>query len=233
MVLSKTTGVYFELSNRCNLANVHKLCPLSTTKSSDTLPMQIVKDALEFMEEQKYEGKIAFHNYNEPMMDPRLFHLIALARWRCPNSEIFILTNGIGLNDTMIQDLRDDGVNTLQISAYSDKEYAFLKDIKVPQSIEYICRRVRGLDARMQVYYRTDGVGCKNPCFAPLNYVLIHCTGEVGLCCMDYKRTQTFGDLNVQSLQEVLETPKMREVYDRLSVGDRYLKVCQGCTNSR
>jgi phosphatidylglycerophosphate synthase len=44
--------------------------------------------------ESGFDGVIAFHIYNEPLIDPRLFSFIEYARRICPQGRILILTNG-------------------------------------------------------------------------------------------------------------------------------------------
>lgn len=227
-MLSKTEAVYFELSNRCNMAAQHKLCPLHGQTEAIFLSTSLVVDVLGFLGSEKFAGRIAFHNYNEPLMDPRLFALISVARRLCPEAKIFIMTNGYMLDQTILNELVEAGVREIEATAYSDSESSRLFVLQHdPAAVAYRVRAAHGLDDRVGIYDRRHG-RC-SPCKAPLRYILVYCTGEVGLCCMDYERRTVFGDLRKESIADILEAGDMHTVYDRLSAGDRFLPICQGC----
>jgi len=70
----------------------------------------------------------------------------------------------------------------------------------------------------------------RNPgSFAPLNDILINSEGNVGLCCYDWPNTHVFGDLRKSTLADILVSEKFKEVYNRLSTGDRFLDICKKC----
>lgn len=58
-------------------------------------------------------------------------------------------------------------------------------------------------------------------------------TGEVILCCHDWKRSVIVGDLRHQSLHEVWNSPRFLELIHQYQAGDfRNLKICATCTTS-
>lgn len=117
-----TIGVLFELSNRCPYSAQHPLCPLHLAgeRTPKHLEGWIVRGALVELGQAGFSGRIAFHNYNEPTIDPRLFTFIALAKERCPQAHVFILTNGYMLDAVMMKELVEVGVDAITVSAYSD-----------------------------------------------------------------------------------------------------------------
>ena len=100
-----TNYIYFELSNMCNLSHYHKECPLSLEKNKIILPSKIVLETLDVLNKFNFNGTIAFHNYNEPLIDPRLIKFIEYSRKSCPNSKIYFSTNGIFLNQIILDEL--------------------------------------------------------------------------------------------------------------------------------
>ncbi|MBN1817455.1 MAG: methyltransferase domain-containing protein [Sedimentisphaerales bacterium] len=226
----RTGHVYLELSNECNYADIHKSCPVSQLRQNkDILPTRIVCEVLDTLSDYNYAGRIAFHTYNEPLMDPRLFTFIAYARRVCPQSEIFICTNGYYLHQEMADKLVQTGVTNIYVSAYSDSEYSRLAQIRLP--IPYHVERQK-LDQRLDSYDRPP-TGDTQPCYNPLYQLTITASGKICLCCIDWKRQYTFADLYTQPFERAMRNPEMWRIYDRLSKGDRCLGLCKRCRFSR
>jgi len=70
------------------------------------------------LKEVGYSNRIALHNYNEPLFDPRLFEHITQIRSTLPSSELLILTNGDILNEQKCKELEASGVALLRITLY-------------------------------------------------------------------------------------------------------------------
>jgi len=225
----KICRISIELSNLCNFAPVHKKCPLHIAANPTILPGKIVYRVLDSVASWEYKGKIAFHTYNEPGIDPRLFMFIAYAKEKCPDSYIAIMTNGYYLDENLLSEYMAIGVNEIFLSAYSNKDYerfiSYKSKIKTT-----ILKPV--LDDRLNIYNRKE-LSLSKPCLAPYNELMITREGYVGLCCLDWQREQVFGNLNSQSLEDVLNSEKMQSAYENLSNGKRLDNICKRCDWSR
>ena len=193
--------ISFELSNLCNYAPFHKKCPLHNVKEKIILPSKIVYKTINELAEIKYKGYINFHKYNEPLIDPRLFSFIQYAKTKCPESQVRLLTNGYYLNQTMVDELVELEVSMLDVSAYSKPEYERLKSLKVPVKYHVFYSE---LDDRGNQYER-EPLDLQKSCFALVNDISVSCTGKVVLCCLDWQRMHTFGNLNNESLKKILK----------------------------
>jgi 2-deoxy-scyllo-inosamine dehydrogenase (SAM-dependent) len=224
-----TTRISIELSNLCSYAGIHKKCPLSLVEEPVILPSSIVYNVISTLDRFNFRGIIAFHTYNEPLMDPRLVKFIEVARKACPENEIFICTNGYYLDQGMANDLVHSGVSRIRVSAYSEKEYDRLSKIRlrIPYSVE-----ISTLDNRLDLYNSPEN-DTQTPCFAPLNEIIITREGCISLCCLDWKREHSFGDLKKQSFEEMIRSGELQSVYERLRAGDRFLPICKRCGWSR
>jgi 2-deoxy-scyllo-inosamine dehydrogenase (SAM-dependent) len=235
-LLEHTSRVSFELSNRCNYAHQHKHCPLYLKRNDEPVILEgrIIEDVIGYLERNKWKGKVSFHTYNEPLIDPRLIYIIraitepSLCKMMPPQIKPVILTNGYYLTQDIAIELEDAGVEEIVVSAYSDAEEERLKKIKVDIPYKVIRRK---LDDRLYMYVSDLANYQKVPCYAPLSEICIACTGEVRLCCYDWQNEHTFGNLYKDSFEDVLK--RMKPVYDRLIQGDRYLHLCQRCESSR
>ena len=193
------------------------------------MPAKIVFDILDFIAKYDFAGRIAFHNYNEPLIDPRLFKFVEYARSVCPNSDIYICTNGFYLTQTLANELVAAGVSSIHVSGYFRKEFDRLSKIQL--NIPYEVEATR-LDDTLKAYERPKN-NSKKPCFDPLNEILITREARMSLCCLDWRRLYSFGDLQEQTLEEIIKSRNVQTVYQRLSKGDRFLDICKRCDWTR
>ena len=173
----------------------------------------------------EFDGVIAFHIYNEPMIDPRLFQLIQYTRSHCPSAKVLILTNGFYLNQILADELADLGVWNLAVSAYTREEYDRLigLTVRIPYTV-FFAR----LDDRQNQYER-EPLDLHKPCWAPVGDLSIGPNGDVILCCLDWKGMHTFGNLRSQTLTSILGQSRIREVYESLLRGERSMHLCRRC----
>ncbi len=223
-----TQQIFFELSNLCNYSRLHGRCPLHHERGVRILPLHIIQETIDVLSKHRFEGTIAFHNYNEPLIDPRLFHLLKYAREKCPKSEIYIYTNGFYLDQTILDELVAFGLSRIHVSIYSMKELKRIKKIYFPISYEL---EVVGLDDTLEAYSKSE-LNLKKKCFAPLGNVIITRDAEISLCCFDWAHVYTFGNLKEQPLDEILRSDFLYAVYKKLSNGERFLDVCKRCRRS-
>ena len=225
--MAKEIGrVTIELSNRCNMAPFHKKCPLYPEKTLETLSTDKVIEILKYLGKIKYSKYVAFHNYSDPLQDPRLLYLIKKTKKHAPKAKVFILTNGWFLDQNILNDLNKLGVSKVRVSAYNDSDYKRLGKLKSKKT--YRVKRIKEFDYRLD-YYVSEEKPLKEPCYAPLGEVVIRCNGNVVLCCKDWKDTIVFGNVYKKPLKKILQNPKMKAIYKRLSKGDRYLQICRYC----
>ena len=224
-IFKYTSRISFELSNLCNYADVHKKCPLNLVRDPIILPIRIVFDVLDTLKHNGFQGTIAYHTYNEPLIDPRLFKFIEYTHDVCPGCEIYICTNGFYLNQTLLDELIESGVSKIHVSAYSRSESKRLSKLKsnIPFDIEMV-----KLDDRLHLYDKKEK-NIKKPCYAPLNEIIIAREGNISLCCLDWKRKHVYGNLHKQTFEDIMYSGILQTVYDRLSSGDRFIPLCKRC----
>lgn len=227
--ISDLRHVFFELSNLCNYASIHPQCPVSWQKQKVILSSKVVKSVLDQLGEGGFAGHIAFHRYNEPTNDPRLFEFIAYAKTHTPQAKVRLLTNGSYLNQIMADDLYVSGLDILEVSSYHLKEHQRLIKLKVrmPYMVFFSI-----LDNRKTIYQR-EKINLVKPCFAHINDVTINCEGKMPICCLDWKNQVVFGNLNKNSLEKIIHGRFFTQTFKALSHGERHLDICSRCDWSR
>ncbi len=233
-MLEGTNRVTFQLSNLCNYSSLHKgLCPVSTFKEKQILPLRIIKGVIRDLVSIEWgKGKeIAFHDFNEPMNDPRLFWLIEYIRKNIVGIFPVLTTNGWYLNEDMVHELFVVGLDSLIISTYGKAEKNRLANLK---KLPYKIRLYRG-DLTSNLLNPGDGPHRHRQCYAPLSDLVIRASGNVGLCCRDYDETVVFGNLYQDSLLTILEREynKMVVLQNQLVKRSRLLSVCKTCHGRR
>ena len=221
--------VTFELSNRCNYAHLHKSCPLNGEGAPVHLPSKAVIDTLEWLADHFWQGIISFHNYGEPLLDPRLFTFIDYAV--SVGMPVLIWTNSWNLSEVMFDELVECGVTWFELSAYTKPELHRLQDMGLArEGIVVNIRDTPALDKRRGIYEFTKLTN-PGPCHrsAPLNELIINRNGMIPLCCYDWQGRNVFGDLTKETLQEVLDRGWMLETYSELKAGNRRRHICKRC----
>lgn len=173
---------------------------------------------------------LCFHIYNEPLIDPRLFEFIKYAKIKLSDVRIEIYSNGYYLNQTMVTELQDVGVDILIVTAYGISEYVRLKSLSVniPYSIV-----VGNLDDRLDNYNEINENSSKHPpCRAFISQLCIYVTGEIGVCCLDYKNEYCLGNVFLYGL-ECINNKSLIDLQLQLLLGNRELAICKNCGWSR
>jgi len=225
--------IYFELSNICNYAYMHKKCPLYNATEKIILSTKIIKKIIKELECINYSGYIAFHNYNEPLIDPRLFYLTKYIKSILVNAKIGLLTNGFYLTQDLTDELYEYGIDVIGISLYSKEEEERLCQIQFRHiKVSFYDLYSNGLDNRKKIYER-EHINSTLPCYSLLSEIVIRCTGDVDLCCQDWDFRHIFGNLKNTSLEEILSTAEVQVLRRDLKQGRRYLDLCRRCNWQR
>jgi MoaA/NifB/PqqE/SkfB family radical SAM enzyme len=65
-----------------------------------------------------YEGWLAFHNYNEPLANPRLVEEVRFARAHVPRARLTVYTNGDHLTTEKLDALAAAGLSQMRVTIY-------------------------------------------------------------------------------------------------------------------
>ena len=222
--------VSFELSNLCNLSQLHKNCPASKVKTPETLPMKIIEHVLWTLRDKtKKIITLAWYVYNEPMIDPRLFYLLDFSNKVLPDHNNRIITNAWNMTQTLLDELAEFNIDFLKLDAYSKEEFERLKNIG-NKKIKRIKHCLKSLDDRMKLYDLKQKAIKDFPCFAPLADINIKANGIVALCCHDWKNNHIMGNLHKQTFESIVNSQKVKRFYKALSSGNRHLyNPCKSC----
>jgi MoaA/NifB/PqqE/SkfB family radical SAM enzyme len=217
--------ISIELSNLCNYAHLHKKCPVAWYKEKKILPTEIFYKVVDELAEYGFCGELAFHRYNEPMLDKRLYDFIGYVNKKLPGAKILILTNGSFLNQESLRKLEQYKIWLLTVSSYNFKEHDRLSRLEttIPYRVYF-----SHLDDREDIYSRKP-INSGDPCYATVRDITVNCYGNLSICCLDWRNDCTFGSLRDHSLKELLNSPAFLAVHRDLFHGRRNLEICKRC----
>ena len=225
----------FELSNQCQFTKAHTWCPRSKLGNTPVkvLSTDVIDKVLKFFKAYSFSGTVYFSIYNEPLLDNRIFDLISKVKAEL-GCTVQMYTNGILADLPNVVKLFVSGLDILRVSIYSRQQQQEVEAIhrQLPCNIlpamrlECSPKNDQGWDDRIGIYDRN--LGCKSPCYMPMQYYLVNCSGEVMLCWDDWKSTVTFGNLYVDSVEDTLIHQVRLSAIEALKRGER-IGVCAGC----
>ncbi|MFE0420392.1 SPASM domain-containing protein [Streptomyces tendae] len=116
-------GIEVETDTYCNRTchycpNGHSSRGRQRTPISDEVWTAVMTD----LERHRFSGQFAFHNYNEPLADERIFTLIEHARAAIPDARLVIYTNGDYRRKGEMERLVDLGVGTVRITLHPNAQ---------------------------------------------------------------------------------------------------------------
>ncbi len=194
--------VNFELGYKCNLSKIHPECPSNAERPpgrelTDEVILEIVR---EIYEEHEFRGFIAWHFYNEPLLQfERMFNLMSQIREDFPNSRFLLWTNCTILPDDDRVRLFEQVYCTDYQGIGMDRLYECYKKAGWfgYKGGENIIMDDRFKDPPEEKHYER--------CLRPLVEFIIDNCGEVHFCCYDWSTAIEIGNVWEESLGSILE----------------------------
>jgi len=217
-VLKKLLPNFIELETSTYCNRKCSWCPNSKYKRGqlkEFIDFNLFTKIIDDLAKIDYDGQLALHNYNEPLLDPNLYKYLKIIRIKIPKAKIVIFTNGDYLTKNVFKKLEKNGVFSICISLHGaigndnykkllfdnlkkiGKEHYKLKDISDVFGRKY---KIDLPDIEI-IYYIPDpkmmtsrGGIIKNLvknnknsfCFLPFSSSAIDYSGNMKICCEIY-----------------------------------------------
>lgn len=181
-----------ELGHLCNLAEEHKGCPaaLRTAPSRTVSDERFVEIADIAYNKLGFRGRISFEFHNEPMLYwKRMLGLIDKIRAVVPQSKFMLWTNGTIAND----DPRFDNFDQIIVSHYPEHENKINHDKMMIVPVKWDDRLLNRASYDL------------SPCFRPIIEFTIISSGDVMLCCQDWKNEVKLGNVLDDDFVEIVQ----------------------------
>jgi len=226
-------AVMIQTNTSCNLSC--KFCFFGQKPGYDTgeeMATSTIAKILDDLARAQYRGRVSLYNINEPLTDPRLFDLLAMAKEKLPECEHKITTNGLLLDQDKLDRLTKL-LDVLEISQYGrlpELDYSS-PVVKVANKRNFIKRAGSNRGGNLIGLPQAQEVGTK-ACMNVLGQFVIDPPSTAILCCADGMKDIVIGDVLAEDTMRVwTHSPVMNEYRAKHAVGRRgELKLCSGCT---
>lgn len=227
------TEVEIETNGICNLSCSY--CPRPSNEQSTNLEDEVVESILTQLHDWGFMGQLSFHNYNEPLTDPRVFDFVKMARVLLPHNDLYIFTNGVLLTRQKASTLYGAGltriVATMHDDANTQKLEPKLLALKKEFGPKLVIKDLREGKRKTQLRARGGLVGLSQT--EPWGYcntvdaMVIRSTGDVTLCAEDARMNHVQGNVHNTPIDEIWWGYK--DLRDKIQKGDSPLDICKSC----
>ena len=221
-----------------------------------SFPIDDFKKIIFDLKEEKFDGRISFSGFCEPLLTKNLHEYIEIIRTNLPKVIIEIVTNGDPLlaknGKSRLKKLFQAGLNNCRVSLYDGphqiKQFEDIKkELKLNDSEFIIRKRYLGPEESygLTISNRAGSVSLKNehfelkpmseplkrPCFYPFYKMLIDHNGDVLICSNDWKKEAIVGNVvdDKISITDVWISEKFLHLRKKLMKSDRCHSPCNVC----
>lgn len=236
-------SVEVEINHDCNRACVY--CPNSKTerKNKGRMSEELFRIVLTQLQEINYKGRISYHFYGEPLLNPDLDKFVTLTREYLPDVRSSIYSNGTLLTEARLRHLVELGVDRFTITRHhgiKDEDYPFAKiyaslEPEMQMKVTYQDHTDLVLSNRgglLKVGFKAEKPPLKLPCFIPGTLMVVTVNGNVLPCFEDYHEVNVMGNVREKTIAEIWSEPKYVRFREDLRARhrDKY-DVCKTCNN--
>jgi len=235
------TRVEVETSSRCNRSCGY--CPVSEVRRPDhRMEEPLFRSILDQLAAIGFRGRFSPHFFGEPLVDPRLGHLLRLAREALPKAQIVVYTNGDALTPAKAKELLASGVDRFIVTFEEAGESSAFQKTRAALPRATLWRRflVRHFETDVRHAYNRGGTvrfpGREHraaACQAPSVALVVDAWGKVKLCANDYYGREDWGDLHDRPLMDIWQQPDFVQLRRELLSGTFRKDICQVCSGRK
>lgn len=228
--------IVIETSSACNRRC--RYCPVTYYPRNDLkMPEDTFYRVINQLAERHYRGEIYLNCYNEPLLDDRLPQFIKYASDKCPQSFIYLASNGDLLDLSAFKKLIQSGISLIVVTQYDKEMGKNLKELlsaMEESDKKYIeihngsdlnlCNRAGALK-ELQI---EESIAYK--CSRPDIQLIISAEGRAVLCCNDYFGEEVMGDVSKENVFDIWVKNRFRDIRRDLRRGKRKnIGICSRC----
>ena len=190
------------------MQHVHGKCPINCREYKITeqkLNKLSIVRTIKAAKELGFNGMVAFHYYNEPLLKKDL--MISVIN-EVPDCKYLLWTNGLLLSKNIQENDFLKKFNLVCITCYDAENMTFFRELSnYYKNVEIFNWE---LDDRLEIYNKTKSnlLSCKRPLFEiPIDYY-----GNIHLCCMDWNNTYVVGNIFNDMFSDILKGEKYQNL---------------------
>lgn len=238
--------IEIETVNRCN--GTCQFCPincLDDTRIYKKMSNELFEKIIKELSELKYEGRINLFSNNEPLIDDRIVDFAEYTAKKLPLAQKILFTNGTLLNIERFEKLVNN-LDLMCIDIYYDNEVLselsndliqILKlgidnfEIQKKVMVQFICRSAIRNNRGGQSKNRNISYYVQAGCLLPYIQMVIRPDGKISLCCNDPLGKNTLGDVSKNTLLEIWNSSKYKNIRKNIGTTRQNFEFCKKCDN--
>jgi radical SAM protein with 4Fe4S-binding SPASM domain len=243
------TEIEISESGTCN--RTCSFCPRSAPNFIDKkefISNELHQKLCTELQKLNYKGTIRYSGFVEPLLDKNIYNLINMVRNFLPESNIEMVTNGDPLNLKRLNQLFENGLNKILISAYDGKKESdelenLCKSAKLSKD-QYIVRHRyyseekdfgitlsnrSGTMANAEFKIKALKEPLKKSCYIPSYTFFLDYQGDVLMCPHDWGKKIILGNLKNEKLIDIWFSKKFMSIRKMLNKSNRNFDPCNVC----
>ena len=226
---------YSPCNRRCSC------CPVGYKKRPVTeMPDALFRRIIDQLAERGYQGEIALHFYNEPLLEKRLSDFVSYAHQKCPESFIYFASNGDYLTIETFRELVNRGLSNVvlcQYDAVPEERLRLFLELADDNDRKHFTFYRHVIEENKRWKNRAGSIPkwrikepLKRRCTRPEVQMIINARGQVPLCCCDYFCEENLGDVSKENVFDIWNSKRAKEIRAHLRQGNRHkVGLCSGC----
>lgn len=217
--------VEIEINSQCNRRCSY--CPnsLIAWDKPSYMSFQLFEKIVGELVEMKFNGRLSYHFYNEPLLHPNIEEFVMYVARKLPRVENVLYTNGDFLTDFKYKQLINAGLSHFVITKHGSNAVKKCEKMTIltPADLE-LTNRGGSLFALNQPMQKS--------CYVPTERLLVGHDGAVMLCYEDAKREVILGNISNSTIKDIWFSQKYTKIREQLAAGLRNeLSPCNQCNN--
>ncbi|MFH1397329.1 MAG: radical SAM/SPASM domain-containing protein [Candidatus Omnitrophota bacterium] len=195
----------------------------------------IIKSLAQQLGRLKFKGRIS-PDMGEPLLDDRLPDILSCIKEECPDSFIFIQTNGLLLTEKLTLALIKSGADEIYVNDYTQdgSVYSRVSSFLSRRSRKHITIERRSLRERLSNLAGNIYPALEKPlnisCIRPFQDMFIAYNGKAILCCQDWRYSEIMGDVCKEGLLDIWNNKYYDQIRRNLLVsGRKNNALCSKC----
>jgi len=222
------------ITDDCNMYCKH--CPRGNGYvHPDNLPVHMSLETIKVLCEQlgkDFIGRFSICGIGEPTLHPQLKEIILLLNELCPQSYIFMITNGNELKEEIVQ---MPMLQRIEISVYSKElEDLNLERWKNYEKIHIRCQYPGNMTTKFNnragnVFEVLEEEVPNTMCYMPFYQITLDTNGDCYYCSCDWKREDPLGNIYNQNIYDIFTNNFKHTRIKLLEHKRNELKLCSKC----
>lgn len=226
--IDKLNTISIETITYCN--RKCSFCPKSADLSKPIrMPDDIFYKILNELKSIRFKGTVILSFYDEPLYDKRLLAFVKAVKTELGAKTMFA-SNGDILTPEKAREFIEIGVDQILVSQHDSEPSEHIRELK---GHDWEGKIVFSVVNKNTKWLSNRGGSVKintlHPLYCDLNHMIIRADGTVCLCCSDYYNEVNLGNVKMQSIMELWNDERYRNIRILLKKGKFNLPICGRC----